>query len=196
MLISGRGSNLHAILNSSVGSQVCAVVSNRAGAAGLALAARAGAPTHTIDERHYPNARAFESALLAAIVPYAPRVIALAGFMRVLTPYFLARFPQQVVNIHPSLLPAFPGLNTHARALAARTREHGCTVHWVSPVCDAGEIIDQARVPVYASDTADTLAARVLAREHTLYPQVLSRILEQPQVPVAAVAEPRRVYAQ
>lgn len=176
VLISGRGSNLQAMLDAGI--PVSAVISNRADAAGLALAARRGIATAVVEHRAFTSREAFEAALGAEIDRHAPRLLALAGFMRVLTPGFVARYAGRIVNIHPSLLPEFPGLNTHARALAAGAKRHGCTVHFVTAQLDHGPIIAQASVPVVAGDTADSLAARVLAEEHQLYPRAIRWFLD------------------
>jgi len=171
VLISGRGSNMQAILDAGI--PVAAVISNRAGAAGLEEAARRGVAIAVVEHRIYPTRDAFDAALAAEIDRHAPRLVALAGFMRVLTPGFVARYAGRLVNIHPSLLPEFPGLDTHARALAAGVKRHGCTVHFVTAQLDHGPIIAQASVPVLPGDTPDTLAARVLRQEHLLYPRAI-----------------------
>ena len=176
VLISGRGSNLQAMLDAGI--PVSAVISNRADAAGLALAARRGVATAVIEHGRYATRESFEAALAQEIDRRAPRLIALAGFMRVLTPGFVARYAGRIVNIHPSLLPAFPGLDTHARALAAGAARHGCTVHFVTAEIDHGPIVAQASVPVQPGDTAETLAARVLVEEHQLYPRAIRWILD------------------
>ena len=176
VLISGRGSNLQAILDAGI--PVSAVISNRADAAGLGLAARRGVATAVVEHGRYATREAFEAALAQEIDRHAPRLIALAGFMRVLTPGFVARYAGRIVNIHPSLLPAFPGLDTHARALAAGAARHGCTVHFVTAELDHGPIIAQASVPVQPGDTAETLASRVLAEEHRLYPRAIRWFLD------------------
>ncbi len=176
VLISGRGSNMLAILEAGI--PVSAVISNRADAAGLASAARHGVATGVVEHRRYATREAFDAALAAEIDRHAPRLVALAGFMRILTPGFVARYAGRLVNIHPSLLPDFPGLDTHARALAAGVRRHGCTVHFVTAALDHGPIIAQASVPVLPGDTADTLAARVLREEHLLYPRAIRWFLD------------------
>jgi len=176
VLISGRGSNLQAILDAGV--PVSAVISNQSGAGGLAVAARRGVRTAVVEHRRFPTREAFDAALAGEIDRYAPRLVALAGFMRVLTPGFVARYAGRLVNIHPSLLPEFPGLDTHARALAAGAKRHGCTVHFVTEDLDHGPIIAQASVPVLPGDTAATLAARVLAQEHQIYPRALHWFLD------------------
>lgn len=176
ILISGRGSNMQAILEAGI--PVSAVISNVADAAGLAIAARHGAAIGVVEHRRYATRADFDAALAAEIDRHAPRLVALAGFMRVLTPGFVARYAGRLVNIHPSLLPEFPGLDTHARALAAGVKRHGCTVHFVTAELDHGPIIAQASVPVLPGDTADELAARVLREEHLLYPRAIRWFLD------------------
>ena len=179
ILISGGGSNMVALAQSMTGdhpARPCLVVSNDPAAAGLARAGALGIPAAAVDHRPFGKDRAaFEAALLPAIEAAKPDIIALAGFMRVMTAGFVDRFKGRMLNIHPSLLPLYPGLHTHARALEAGDTEAGCTVHVVTPVLDDGPILGQARVPVMAGDTPETLAARVLAQEHRLYPAVLRR---------------------
>jgi phosphoribosylglycinamide formyltransferase 1 len=179
ILISGRGSNMAALLAAAADpaypASVALVLSNRADAAGLARAAAAGVPTAVVESRGFREDReAFERAVEAELARHGVELVALAGFMRVLTPGFVGRWEGRLVNIHPSLLPAFPGLDTHARALAAGVKLHGCTVHLVSAGVDEGPIIAQAAVPVLDADTAETLAARVLEQEHLLYPAALA----------------------
>lgn len=176
VLISGRGSNLQAILDAGI--PVSAVISNRPGAGGLAIAERRGVATTVVEHRRFATREAFDAALAEQIDRHAPRLVALAGFMRVLTPGFVARYAGRLVNIHPSLLPAFPGLDTHARALAAGAKRHGCTVHFVTAELDHGPIIARASVPVLPDDTAQTLAGRVLAQEHLIYPRALRWFLD------------------
>jgi phosphoribosylglycinamide formyltransferase-1 len=176
VLISGRGSNLQAILDAGI--PVSAAISNRPGAGGLAIAERRSVATAVVEHRRFATREAFEAALAEEIDRHAPRLVALAGFMRVLTPGFVARYAGRLVNIHPSLLPALPGLDTHARALAAGAKRHGCTVHFVTAELDHGPIIAQASVPVLPGDTAQTLAARVLAQEHLIYPRALRWFLD------------------
>jgi phosphoribosylglycinamide formyltransferase-1 len=176
VLISGRGSNLQAILDAGI--PVFAVISNQPGAGGLAIAARRGVATAVVDHRRFATREAFDAALAHEIDRHAPRLVALAGFMRVLTPGFVERYAGRLVNIHPSLLPELPGLDTHARALAAGAKRHGCTVHFVTAELDHGPIIAQASVPVLPGDTAETLAARVLAQEHLIYPRALRWFLD------------------
>jgi phosphoribosylglycinamide formyltransferase-1 len=176
VLISGRGSNLKALMEAGI--PVCAVISNVAGAAGLGYAAAAGIPARTIPHRDFTTREAFDEALARAVDEYAPRLVVLAGFMRVLTAGFVARYDGRLMNIHPSLLPAFPGLDTHRRALAAGVKVHGCTVHFVTADLDHGPIIVQAAVPVHADDTEQTLAARVLRQEHRIYPLAVRWFLD------------------
>lgn len=179
ILISGGGSNMVALAQSMTGdhpARPCLVLSNDPAARGLERAAALGIPTAAIDHRPFGKDRAaFEAALLPVLNEARPDIIALAGFMRVLTAGFVNRFAGRMLNIHPSLLPKYQGLHTHARALAAGDTEVGCTVHEVTPVLDDGPILGQARVPVLPGDTPDTLAARVLVQEHRLYPAVLRR---------------------
>jgi phosphoribosylglycinamide formyltransferase 1 len=176
VLISGRGSNLRALLDA--GLPVNAVISNRADAEGLSLAASRGVATRMVEHRHHATREAFDAALAAEIDRFAPRLIALAGFMRILTPGFAARYGARLLNIHPSLLPAFPGLRTHERALAAGVKVHGCTVHFVTAELDHGPIVAQAAVPVLADDDAAKLAARVLEQEHLVYPRAVRWFLD------------------
>ncbi|WP_131110729.1 phosphoribosylglycinamide formyltransferase [Sulfuricystis thermophila] len=178
ILISGRGSNMQALLEARLPGQCVAVISNRPEAAGLAWAASRGVPTRVVDHRQYPSREAFDTALAEAIERVGGELVLLAGFMRILTPDFVAHFAGRLINIHPSLLPAFPGLHTHEAALAAGVRVHGCTVHFVTPALDCGPIIIQAAVPVLAGDTPDALAARVLRQEHIIYPQAARAVLE------------------
>ena len=179
ILISGGGSNMLRLLESMEGdhpARAVLVASNEPAAAGLEKAAARGVPTAAIDHRPFGRDReGFEAALLQPILAAEPDILCLAGFMRVLTPGFVRRFRGRMLNIHPSLLPKYPGLHTHARALAAGDAEAGCTVHEVTADLDAGPILGQARVPVLSGDTEETLAARVLAMEHRLYPAVLRR---------------------
>ena len=175
-LISGRGSNLQALLEA--GLPVSGVISNRADARGLELAAARGVATRVVEHRAFASREAFEAALGPEIDRFTPRLVLLAGFMRVFTPSFVARYEGRMLNVHPSLLPAFPGLDTHARALAAGVKLHGCTVHFVSAELDHGPIVIQAAVPVRAGDTAPTLAARVLRQEHVIYPRAARWFLD------------------
>lgn len=173
ILISGRGSNMRALLEAGLPVSFAAVISNRADAAGLDTARAHGVATAVVNHRDYPDRVAFDHALAAEIDRHAPDLLVLAGFMRVLTDAFVNRYRGRMINIHPALLPAFPGLHTHERALAAGVKVHGCTVHFVTPEVDVGPIIVQAAVPVLADDTPDRLAARVLAQEHRVFPQAV-----------------------
>jgi phosphoribosylglycinamide formyltransferase-1 len=176
VLISGRGSNLEAILDA--GLPVSAVISNVAGAGGLAIAARRGIATQVVPHKDYPTREAFEAVLIRAIDAFSPRVLAHAGFMRIVTPEYVEHYRWRSLNIHPSLLPAFTGLHTHERALAAGVKLHGCTVHFVTEELDGGPIVIQAAVPVLPGDDAGALAARVLRQEHLIYPRALRWLLE------------------
>lgn len=176
VLISGRGSNLRALVEAAI--PVTAVVSNRPDAAGLAFAAAHGIATAVVDHQAFSDRDSFDAALARSIDVYAPDLVVLAGFMRVLTAGFVRRFAGRLMNIHPSLLPAFPGLDTHARALAAGAKLHGCSVHFVTEALDAGPIIAQAAVPVLDDDSPETLAARVLRQEHRLLPAAVRWFLE------------------
>jgi len=178
ILISGRGSNMLAILEGQPAVNVAAVISNEPLAAGLETARRRGVATRVVDHRSHPDREAFDAALAREIDAFHPGLIVLAGFMRILTDAFVTRYGGRLVNIHPSLLPAFRGLNTHRRALAAGVRIHGCTAHFVTPELDDGPIIAQAAVPVAPEDTEETLAARVLVQEHRLYPAVVRWICQ------------------
>jgi phosphoribosylglycinamide formyltransferase 1 len=183
VLISGRGSNMASLIEAAKApdypAEIVLVVSNRPDAAGLALAAKADVPTVVVDHTPFAKDRqAFERALQIVLDEHRIELICLAGFMRLFTPWFVGRWSGRMLNIHPALLPAFKGLNTHERALAAGVKSHGATVHFVVPDMDSGPIIAQAEVPVLADDTPDTLAARVLALEHRIYPEALRRVAE------------------
>lgn len=160
------------------GLPVVAVISNRADAAGLAYAQSRGIATAVVEHRDYPTREAFDAQLAIEIDRHAPDLIVLAGFMRILTDAFVERYAGRMINIHPALLPAFTGLDTHARALATGVKVHGCTVHWVTPTLDEGPIIIQAAVPVRPDDTETTLAARVLRQEHVIYPRAVRWFIE------------------
>ena len=178
ILISGSGSNMTALVRDMTGAhpaRPCLVLSNVPGAGGLARADRLGVPTATIDHRTFDGRTAFEAALQERLTEARPDLIALAGFMRILTPAFTQTWAGRMLNIHPSLLPLYRGLDTHARALAAGDAEAGCTVHEVTADLDDGPILGQARVPILPGDTPETLATRVIGREHVLYPRVLRR---------------------
>ena len=187
ILISGSGSNMAAIVRAAeqgrwadrLNVQVAAVLSNRADAQGLDFAQDHGLATQVLDHKAFASREAFDAALMAEIDRYAPDLLVLAGFMRILTPGFVAHYAGRLLNIHPSLLPAFQGLNTHQRAIDAGCRFAGATVHQVTAELDHGDILAQAVVPVLADDTADTLAARVLSQEHLIYPQAVAEFLAQ-----------------
>lgn len=174
ILISGRGSNMEALLaavaSGALPVRVAAVLSNRADASGLQTAAAQGVPTAVLDHRAFPDRAAFDAALADVIDGYSPDLVVLAGFMRILSEAFVRRFSGRLLNIHPSLLPAFPGLHTHRRALDEGVRIHGCTVHFVTPALDHGPVVIQAAVPVLDGDDEAALAARVLTQEHRVYP--------------------------
>lgn len=193
VLISGRGSNMAALVAASRDPaypvEFVLVLSNRGQAPGIALAASLGVPSAVVSQRLFGNDRAaHEAAIDAALVAADVEIVCLAGYMRLLTPFLVERWAGRMLNIHPSLLPAFPGLETHARALAAGVRLHGCTVHLVTQAMDEGPILAQAAVPVLPGDTEDTLAARVLVQEHLLYPLAL-RLFALGQPGDAAPAE-------
>ena len=179
ILISGRGSNMRSIVEARTGLEVKAVISNRPDAPGLEWARSQGIATIALDHKAHASREAFDERLAAEIGRLEPDMVLLAGFMRILTPAFIARFPRRILNIHPSLLPSFPGLHTHRRALEAGVKLHGCSVHVVTPELDNGPIVAQAAVPVMGDDTEETLAARVLAAEHRIYPQVVRWFLEE-----------------
>ncbi|MBT8414015.1 MAG: phosphoribosylglycinamide formyltransferase [Boseongicola sp.] len=188
VLISGGGSNMMTLVRDMTGdhpARPVLVLSNRPDAGGLKKAAELGVPTAVVDHRDFPRDReAFETKLNSVLEKANPDIICLAGFMRVLTPVFVDRWAGRILNIHPSLLPKYPGLNTHARAIEAGDREAGCSVHEVTDVLDGGPILGQARVPVLAGDTPETLASRVLIEEHRLYPAVLRRIAAGDRTPI------------
>ena len=174
ILVSGRGSNMEAIVRAAIPNlRIAAVISNRPHAQGLAFAAAHGISTAVVDHTEYPDRSRFDAALAAAIDLHQPDLVVLAGFMRVLTDDFVRHYAGRLINIHPSLLPAFPGLHTHRRALEAGVRVHGATVHFVTPTLDCGPIIVQAVVPVRPDDDEARLAARVLEQEHRIYPQAV-----------------------
>ena len=173
ILISGHGSNMRALLEADLPCRVAAVISNRADAPGLEIAKQHGITTRVVAHRNHPDRESFDSELAICIDSYRPDLIVLAGFMRILTPQFVARYQNKLINIHPSLLPAYSGLNTHARALQDGVKIHGCTVHFVTSDVDHGPIIIQAAVSVLMDDTPATLAARVLHQEHRIFPQAI-----------------------
>lgn len=175
ILISGRGSNMQAIVEAQLpGARIAAVIANRPDAAGLAWAAERGIATAALDHKAFASREDFDAALAAQIDAFAPDLVVLAGFMRILTPEFCTHYSGRLINIHPSLLPAFTGLHTHERALEAGCRIAGCTIHFVTPELDCGPIIAQGVVPVYDNDSADNIAARVLAVEHQLFPRAVA----------------------
>jgi phosphoribosylglycinamide formyltransferase-1 len=191
ILISGRGSNMAALVeaarNPDFAAEIALVVANKRDAGGLETARRAGVATEIVESRAYGDRDAFEAAMQERLAAHRIDLVCLAGFMRILGPPFVERWRGRLINIHPSLLPALRGLHTHERALEAGLTEHGCTVHFVEPELDAGPIIAQARVPVLPGDTPETLAARVLAEEHRLYPAALARVAAG----IAAAEAPR-----
>ena len=194
ILISGAGSNMEAIIRTAqnehwadlLGARVVAVISNKADAPGLAMAHSLSVATEVLDHRGFESRAAFDTALQARIDAYRPALVVLAGFMRILTPGFVAHYAGRLVNIHPSLLPAFTGLDTHRRAIEAGCLVAGATVHQVTAELDHGQILAQAVVPVLPGDTPETLAARVLSQEHRLYPQAVRALLaDLPRLPAA-----------
>jgi phosphoribosylglycinamide formyltransferase-1 len=182
ILISGRGSNMQALIRAVSQehwpARIAAVISNRPQAAGIQIAKEAGIPTHVVDHHAYPDREAFDAALSAAIDQFSPDLVLLAGFLRILTADFVAHYQGRMLNIHPSLLPQFPGLATHKQALAAGVKAHGATVHFVTPDLDHGPVVAQAIVPVHDDDTEITLAARVLEQEHLIYPRAARSFIE------------------
>ena len=203
ILISGTGSNMQALVRAcqskACAGEVVAVVSNRSQAAGLQWAQGQGIATEVVAHRDFSSREAFDQALAAVIDRYEPDYVLLAGFMRILTPAFVEHYAARLINIHPSLLPAFPGMHTHEQALATGVQSHGCTVHFVTPVLDHGPIIAQGVVPVMPDDTPDTLAARVLTVEHRVYPAVAtwlaqSRVKLMPDQRVQVEGAPRRLF--
>lgn len=182
ILISGRGSNMEAVVRAAQAegwpARVAAVISNKPDAKGLAFAQAHGIPTAVVPSKDYPDRAAFDAALQREIDRFSPDLVVLAGFMRILTAPFVEHYAGRMLNIHPSLLPAFPGLDTHRKALEAGVPEHGATVHFVTAELDHGPMVAQARVPVLAGDTEDSLAARVLAEEHKLYPYAVRLFVE------------------
>lgn len=187
ILISGGGSNMAAIVRTAqqqqwdkrLGARVAAVVSNKADAAGLAFAQAQGIATEVLDNKRFATREAFDAALAERIDRHDPALVVLAGFMRILTPGFVAHYAGRLINIHPSLLPAFTGLHTHQRAIDAGCKFAGCTVHQVTAELDVGPILDQAVVPVLPGDTAASLAARVLTQEHVVYPRAVAQLLSK-----------------
>ena len=182
ILISGRGSNMEAVVRAARSegwpARVAAVISNRTDAGGLAFAQAHGIPTAVVPSKNYPDRASFDAALQHEIDRFAPDLVVLAGFMRILTAPFVAHYEGRMLNIHPSLLPAHPGLDTHRKCLEAGEREHGATVHFVTAELDHGPVVAQARVPVLPGDTEASLAARVLLEEHKLYPYAVRLFIE------------------
>lgn len=178
ILISGRGSNMQALLEAELAIDRITVISNNPNATGLAIARQYGVETIIVDHRAFPDRQAFDAALAEKIDARQPKLIALAGFMRILSDRFVQHYHGRLMNIHPSLLPTFPGLGTHARALQEGIKIHGCTVHFVTLQLDHGPIVIQAAIPVLPDDTEETLAARVLQQEHRIYPQAIRWFME------------------
>lgn len=184
ILISGRGSNMISIVNAvndgSLPIKIMAVISNRPDAAGIEFAQQAGIDTAIIDHKTFASREDFDQAMADKIDCYSPDLVILAGFMRILTTEFVEHFANKLINIHPALLPKFKGMNTHQRAIDAGETEHGASVHFVTAELDAGPVVLQAKVPVLSTDTAETLAARVLEQEHKLYPEAINKLIKQP----------------
>ena len=178
ILISGRGSNMQAIVEAQLPLHIAAVISNKAEASGLNFAQAKGIATRVVDHRSYASRGAFDAALMQTIDAFNPNLVVLAGFMRIFTETFVNHYQGRLINIHPSLLPAFPGLKTHEQALKTGVKLHGCTVHFVTAQVDHGPIVAQAAVAVSADDTPASLAARVLAQEHEIYPQAIRWFVE------------------
>ena len=178
ILISGRGSNMQALLEAKLQVDRITVISNNPHASGLEIARQLGVETLILDHRDFPDRQTFDAALAEKVDTCQPKLIALAGFMRILSDRFVQRYQGRLMNIHPSLLPAFPGLGTHARALQEGIRIHGCTVHFVTLQLDHGPIVIQAAVPVLPGDSEETLATRVLQQEHRIYPQAVRWFME------------------
>ena len=178
ILISGRGSNMRAVLDANLNAAVAAVISDNPSARGLEIARGAGVDTTVVNHRDYADRASFDRSLAETIAAYRPDLIVLAGFMRILTEHFISRFSGRIMNIHPSLLPAFPGLDTHRRAIDEGVKLHGCTVHFVTPALDHGPIVIQSAVPVLPDDDEERLAARVLEQEHAVYPQAIRWFLD------------------
>lgn len=182
ILISGRGSNMVSIVDAidsgDLPANVAAVISNRPAAPGLEFAQKVNIPTAAIDHKEFESRELFDQALAKEIDKYSPNLVVLAGFMRILTTEFVEHFAGRLINIHPALLPKFKGLNTHQRAIDAGEKEHGASVHMVTPELDDGPVVLQARIAVLANDTAESLAARVLEQEHRLYPAAIKKLIE------------------
>jgi phosphoribosylglycinamide formyltransferase 1 len=200
ILISGRGSNMEAVVRACQvegwPARIAAVISNKADAKGLEFAQAHGIPTAVVPNKDYPTREAFDAALQQAIDSFAPDLVVLAGFMRILTAPFVEHYANRMLNIHPSLLPHFPGLATHRQALEAAVNEHGATVHFVTAELDHGPVVAQARIEVLPGDTEETLAARVLVEEHKLYPYAV-RLFVQDRLRIAdgqvAIADPHSI---
>jgi len=197
VLVSGSGSNLQALIDNQqrYGYRIAVVLSNSADAYGLVRAQQAGIPTCIVNHKDYDGREAFEQAMIAALDAYSPNCVVLAGFMRILTPVFIHHYSGKMLNIHPSLLPKFKGLHTHARAIEEKETEHGASVHFVTAELDGGSVIAQGRVPVLTDDTPEALAKRVLTVEHQLYPAVVAGLVKgiislPPQVSIAGIPAP------
>jgi phosphoribosylglycinamide formyltransferase-1 len=182
VLISGSGSNLQAIINAiknaELDAEIKAVISNKATAKGLQRAAKENIKTHVIDHKQFDSREDFDQAMIEIIDPVKPELIILAGFMRILSKHFIEHYPHRLINIHPSLLPKYKGLNTHQQAIDNHDSKHGASVHYVSHELDSGPVVIQAEVPVRASDNTKTLASRVLTEEHNIYPMVIKMHIE------------------
>src|SRR5687768_740592 len=178
ILISGRGSNMQALINAQLPCKIAAVISNKPDAPGLAIAKMHGLETLALDQRSYTGREEFDAALAQAIDAHNPDLVVLAGFMRILGEDFVKRYQGKLINVHPSLLPSFPGLHTHKQALKEGVKIHGCTVHFVTAQLDRGPIIIQAAVQIMPDDTEETLAARVLEQEHRIYPEAVRWFIE------------------
>lgn len=179
ILISGGGSNLQAIIDAGLDINLCAVISNKADAGGIQKAQKAGIATHVLNHKEFSSRETFDAALAEIIDQYSPQLVVLSGFMRILTENFVRHYAGKMINIHPSLLPKYQGLNTHQRAIDAGDKEHGASVHFVTEELDGGPIIIQAHVPVNQDDDAETLAARVLVQEHAMFPSVVDWFCHQ-----------------
>jgi phosphoribosylglycinamide formyltransferase-1 len=182
VLISGSGTNLQAIIdaceNNKINGQISAVVSNKAGVYGLERAAKSNIPTHVLSHKEFDSRDDYDQSLVSIIDQYQPKVVVLAGFMRILTADFVSHYAGKLINIHPSLLPKYQGLDTHQRAIDAKDQEHGCSVHFVTEELDGGPVILQAKVPVFEDDDIDSLSQRVHYQEHQIYPMVVKWMCE------------------